>query len=172
MVLYCYQVGNCQHMKSVPCVFVGAGISRLYSAGLQAGWLGGLSLDRGWEFISSLPCPDQLWGPPRLLFSGYQGLFSLEVKWPVREADYSPHLVPRLRMRWFIPPLPNTPSWRHSPIRLHGVVLSYKNIGTLYFFCINYLRGEEKLIITQRINKFPAFYGIRKLIAVSFESKI
>jgi hypothetical protein len=29
----------------------------------------------GWEFFSSPPRPDRLWGPPIFLFNGYQGLF-------------------------------------------------------------------------------------------------
>jgi hypothetical protein len=39
---------------------------------------------------------DRLWGPPSLLFNGYQR----------READQSLHLVPRSRMHGAIPPLP------------------------------------------------------------------
>jgi hypothetical protein len=35
----------------------------------------GSSPGRGWEFFSSPPRPDQLWGPPNLLFTGYQELF-------------------------------------------------------------------------------------------------
>jgi hypothetical protein len=40
---------------------------------------------RGWEFFSSLPPPDRLWGP----HSG-TGALSLGVKRPMREADHSP----------------------------------------------------------------------------------
>jgi hypothetical protein len=35
-----------------------------------------------------------------------------EIKRTGRVADHSPPLVPRLRMRGAIPPLPNTSSWR------------------------------------------------------------
>jgi hypothetical protein len=30
---------------------------------------------RSWEFFSSPPRPERLWGPPSLLSNGYQGLF-------------------------------------------------------------------------------------------------
>jgi hypothetical protein len=29
----------------------------------------------GWEFFSSPPRPDRFWGPPSILYKGYQGLF-------------------------------------------------------------------------------------------------
>jgi hypothetical protein len=32
-----------------------------------------LIFNRGWEFFSSPPLPDRLWGPPSLLSNGYQG---------------------------------------------------------------------------------------------------
>jgi hypothetical protein len=44
-----------------------------YSDGLWAGW--GLIPRRGKRFFSSPQCPDWLWGPPSLLYNGYQGLF-------------------------------------------------------------------------------------------------
>jgi hypothetical protein len=30
---------------------------------------------RGWEFFSSPPRPERLWGPPSLLYNGYKGFF-------------------------------------------------------------------------------------------------
>jgi hypothetical protein len=44
----------------------------------------GSSPGRGWEFFSSPPCPDRLWGPLSLLSNGYQG-----VSFPGGEADHS-----------------------------------------------------------------------------------
>jgi hypothetical protein len=41
-----------------------------------------------WEFFSSPPRPDRLWGPPSLLSSEYQGSFA-GVKLPEREGDHS-----------------------------------------------------------------------------------
>jgi hypothetical protein len=32
-------------------------------------------IDGGWEFSSSTPCPDRLWGPPSLPTTGNQELF-------------------------------------------------------------------------------------------------
>jgi len=50
---------------------LGARIAQWYSAGL----IGGSSPGRGWEFFSSTPRPDLLWGLPSLLLSAYQRLF-------------------------------------------------------------------------------------------------
>jgi len=54
-----------------------------------------------WEFFSSPPCPDRLWGPPSLLSNGYQVFFPWGlVKRLGREADHSP---PWLRMHRAMP---------------------------------------------------------------------
>jgi hypothetical protein len=63
---------------------------------------GGSSPDRGWELFSSPLHPDLLWGPPSLLFNGYQELC---------------HPVQRSRIRGAIPLLPNTPSWRGAQLK-------------------------------------------------------
>jgi hypothetical protein len=34
---------------------------------------GGSIPDGGWEFLSSTPHPDRLWGPPSFLSNGYRG---------------------------------------------------------------------------------------------------
>jgi hypothetical protein len=79
--------------------FLGSYIS--LSTGLRAGWSESSTPGRNWEFFSSPPRPDLLWGPPSLLSNGTSVFFSLEVKRPVREADHS-----HQRMSGAIPPLP------------------------------------------------------------------
>jgi hypothetical protein len=59
-----------------------------YIDGLRAGWWG-FDFRYGQEIFSS-PSPDQLWGPPNLISSGYWGALTLEVKRTGREADRSP----------------------------------------------------------------------------------
>jgi hypothetical protein len=41
------------------------------------------------DFSSSLLCPDRLWGPPILPYSGYRGLFPGGKARPGRDADHS-----------------------------------------------------------------------------------
>jgi hypothetical protein len=49
------------------------GIATRLRAG-RSGFQGSIS-GGGWEFFSSPPRPERLWGPPSLLFNGYQGHF-------------------------------------------------------------------------------------------------
>jgi hypothetical protein len=56
------------------------------------------------------------WGPPSLLSNGYQQLFPWGLKRPGREGDHSPPSSAEVK-EW-------VELYFHSPIRLHGVVLS------------------------------------------------
>jgi len=58
-------------------------------------WVSGLS--QGKRIFSSQKHPDQLWGSPRLLFSGYVGAF-LEVKQQGMKLTIHLHLVLMLRI--------------------------------------------------------------------------
>jgi hypothetical protein len=53
---------------------------------------------------------DRLWGPHDILSNGYW-VFSSGEKRPERDANHSPHLVARLRMRGAISQLPHTSAW-------------------------------------------------------------
>jgi hypothetical protein len=57
--------------------------------------------------------PDRLWVPPSLLYNGTGGPFPRAKAWPGRDADHSPHLVPRSR---------SSSGYTSSPRkRLHGM---------------------------------------------------
>jgi hypothetical protein len=63
--------------SSVLLKLIYSGTAQWHSAGLRAGRSGcwGSIAGVGWEFFSSPPRPQRLWGPPSLLSNGYQGLF-------------------------------------------------------------------------------------------------
>jgi hypothetical protein len=105
----------------------GAGIAQWYSSGLRAGWSGGSSPGRGWEFFSSPPRPDRLWSPPSLLSNEYRGMKLT-----------THHLVTRSRMRGAISPFPNTPSWR-------GAQLKHRDKFTFYLYTPLWIWNEEWL---------------------------
>jgi hypothetical protein len=56
------------------------------------------SLAEAKVFFLYLLCPDRLWGPSSVLYNGYRDPFSGSKERPGRDADHSPHLVPRSRM--------------------------------------------------------------------------
>jgi hypothetical protein len=63
--------------------------------------VGGSSPGKGWEFFSSPPLPDRLWGPPSLLFNGYKGPL------PWGSSGWGVKLTPHLHIYISLPP--NTP---------------------------------------------------------------
>jgi hypothetical protein len=87
------------------------------SAGLQAGWSGGSSPDRGWEFFSSPPRRDRLWCPPSLLSSGHQRTFPGNKDiWGLKLTTHL-HLMQMSRMRGAIHPLLNTSLWLGAQLK-------------------------------------------------------
>jgi len=82
------------------------------------GWMiGDLSPGRGWEFLSSPPCPDQLWGPPSLLSKGYQGQ-------GVKLTTH-PNLVPKSRMCRVIHPIPPYTFMAWCAVKAQGQLYLY-----------------------------------------------
>jgi hypothetical protein len=71
-----------------------------------------------WGFFSSPPRPERLWGPPSRLSSGYQGILSVGVKRPGREADHSPPTSAEVKelVELYIHS-PDTPSWRGAQLK-------------------------------------------------------
>jgi hypothetical protein len=75
----------------------------------------GLFLVGGKRWFASAQGPDRLWVPPSLLSGRVLGSLSPTIKRQGREADRSPHAVPRLRMRVAIS---STPSYVFTAWRL------------------------------------------------------
>jgi hypothetical protein len=101
-----------------------------------------------WSKIFSSPrCPDRLWGPPNLLFNGYRGLSPRGESGRVVKLTTLPQLVPKPRKYGL---------YSHSPIRLHGVVLSTRT--TLPFKpCSKYI-FYHKVSYCYNIIRHPSSY--------------
>jgi hypothetical protein len=85
------------------------------SVGVATGWTAGVRFPAGARPFSSPQSPDELWGPPSLLYNGYPGRFGRGggVKRPGREADHAPPYSAEVKNGGTIIPLPHMSSW-HS----------------------------------------------------------
>jgi hypothetical protein len=81
----------------------------------HSGTRSGFESRQGRESLSSLNCPDLLWGPTILLFNDYQSSFPV-VRRPRLDTDL--HLAPKLKMRGTIPLLHpySFVSWRGTTL--------------------------------------------------------
>jgi hypothetical protein len=89
----------------------GVEIAQWYSTGIRAGWSMVRVPARAGNFSLHHRVQNGTGAHPVSYPMGIRGSF-LGLKRPGREADHSPHVVPRSRIRGAITPLSNTPSWR------------------------------------------------------------
>ena len=79
---------------------------------------------RGKTFFSSPKYVDQLWGPPCLLFIGYQEFFCQGVKWLRHEADHSAPSMAKFKNGWsYTSALPSS-SWYAQGQLYHSYLIS------------------------------------------------
>jgi hypothetical protein len=97
-----YTLTECtQHLYEQPLWSRNNSVAQRWSTGWM---IGGSSPGRGWEFFSSPPRPEPLWGPSSLLSHGYQGLF------PWGKSGRGVKLTTHLQS-------PNTPPWRGAQLK-------------------------------------------------------
>jgi hypothetical protein len=72
----------------------------------------GFDFQQGQELLFLLLLSDWIWGPPSILFKGYQGLFSLGGGGDKCDADYSPSSIAKIQMHGvFSPCFLNAGAW-------------------------------------------------------------
>jgi hypothetical protein len=109
----------------------------------------------GWEFFSSLPRPERLWGPPSLLSNGYQGLFPWGKSGRGVKLTTHLHLVQRSKNTW---------SYTSThPICLHGVVFGSAQ-GQLYL-----LPGVQAFMAADRQSTFNVHPQVAQCVVSSHQ---
>jgi hypothetical protein len=123
------------------CLFLS--LSR-YSVGWRTGWSGFQRSipGEGWEFFSSLPRPERLWGPPSLI-QWVSGALSVGVKRPGCESNHSLPCSAEVKE--------SVELYLHSPICLHGAVLSCSTRTTLPFTFYEFLLATMRAACTTNL---------------------
>jgi hypothetical protein len=133
----------------------------VYSVWLRAGRPG----DRGSipakakEFFLYLLCPDWLWAHPASCTMSTNGSFPGTKARPGRDADHSPHLVPRSRMsRSYMYPLPPPSAF----VACSGIALGFSLVEMCYLEMITEVMGKhDSLLVASLQIPFTDFSSVK-----------
>jgi hypothetical protein len=132
--------------------------------------IGGSSPSRRWEFFSSPPRPDRLWGPLSLLSNGYQGPF----RWrrSGRGVKLATHLllVPRSKNAWSHISTPQYTFIAWCSVKAQGqlylLYFSQKNGQNWDVSTLNTMKiSHQNLIIFRNTFKYREYWDALKTLS-------